>query len=70
MCLPPLSGFLDGQRSYFLTSDIDEFNAHRLRFGDMIRTGDIDSGVPDLCAIPAAQPRAPAACDRAAQERA
>ncbi len=34
--------FLDGQRSYFLTSDIDEFNAHRLRFGDMIRTGDID----------------------------
>src|SRR5260370_11247719 len=34
--------FLDGQRSYFLTNDIDEFNAYRLRFGDMIRTGDID----------------------------
>src|SRR5260370_34016867 len=34
--------FLDGQRSYFLTSDIEEFNAYRLRFGDMIRTGDID----------------------------
>jgi carboxyl-terminal processing protease len=34
--------FLDGQRSYFLTSDIEEFNAYRLHFGDMIRTGDID----------------------------
>src|SRR5947208_833189 len=34
--------FLDGQRSYFLASDIEEFNAYRLRFGDMIRTGDID----------------------------
>jgi len=34
--------FLDGQRSYFLANDIDEFSAYRLRFGDMIRTGDID----------------------------
>ena len=34
--------FLDGQRSYFLASDVDEFNAYRLRFSDMIRTGDID----------------------------
>ena len=34
--------FLDGQRSYFLASDIDEFNAYRLQFGDMIRTGTID----------------------------
>src|SRR5882762_7059781 len=33
--------FLDGQRSYFLANDIDEFSAYRLRFGDMIRTGDI-----------------------------
>src|SRR5882762_8316410 len=32
---------LDGQRSYFLANDIDEFSASRLRFGDMIRTGDI-----------------------------
>jgi carboxyl-terminal processing protease len=34
--------FLDGQRSYFLTSDVAEFNAYRLKFDDMIRTGDID----------------------------
>jgi carboxyl-terminal processing protease len=34
--------FLDGQRSYFLASDIDEFNTYRLQFGDMIRTGTID----------------------------
>src|SRR5438034_273811 len=34
--------FLDGQRSYFLANDIEDFNAYRLRFGDMIRTGDID----------------------------
>ena len=34
--------FLDGQRSYFLTSDINDFNAYRLQFGDMIRTGNIE----------------------------
>src|SRR5215471_15582928 len=34
--------FLDGQRSYFLASDISDFNIYRLRFGDMIRTGNID----------------------------
>jgi carboxyl-terminal processing protease len=34
--------FLDGQRSYFLAGDISEFNAYRLQFGDMIRTGNID----------------------------
>src|SRR5215469_16544136 len=34
--------FLDGQRSYFLTSDINDFNIYRSRFGDMIRTGNID----------------------------
>jgi carboxyl-terminal processing protease len=34
--------FLDGQRSYFLASDINEFNAYRFQFGDMIRTGNID----------------------------
>jgi carboxyl-terminal processing protease len=34
--------FLDGQRSYFLASDINDFNAYRLQFGDMIRTGNID----------------------------
>ena len=33
---------LDGQRSYFLASDIAEFESHRLRFDDMIRTGDIE----------------------------
>jgi len=34
--------FLDGQRSYFLASDIKEFDAYRLKFGEMIRTGNID----------------------------
>ena len=33
---------LDGQRSYFLASDIAEFESHRLRFDDMIRTSDIE----------------------------
>jgi len=33
---------LDGQRSYFLASDIADFQTHRLRFDDMIRTGDIE----------------------------
>lgn len=34
--------FLDGQHSYFLASDINEFNAYRYQFDDMIRTGEID----------------------------
>jgi carboxyl-terminal processing protease len=34
--------FLDGQRSYFLASDLAEFAPSRLRFDDMIRTGDIE----------------------------
>jgi carboxyl-terminal processing protease len=34
--------FLDSQRSYFLQSDINDFNAYRHQFGDMIRTGEID----------------------------
>jgi carboxyl-terminal processing protease len=34
--------FLDGQRSYFLQSDVSEFNSYRHQFGDMIRTGEID----------------------------
>jgi carboxyl-terminal processing protease len=34
--------FLDGQKSYFLASDINEFNAYRHQFGEMIRTGEID----------------------------
>lgn len=33
---------LDGQRSYFLAADITEFDTYRLRFDDMIRTGDIE----------------------------
>ncbi|MBM4216714.1 MAG: hypothetical protein FJ178_02515 [Gammaproteobacteria bacterium] len=33
---------LDGQKSYFLASDIAEFLAYRLRFDDMIRTGDLE----------------------------
>ncbi|NBU24764.1 MAG: hypothetical protein EBS39_03935 [Gammaproteobacteria bacterium] len=33
---------IDGQRVYFLASDIAEFAEWRLRFDDMIRTGDID----------------------------
>src|SRR5215472_15665222 len=34
--------FLDPQRSYLLTSDINEFSAYRYQFDDMIRTGNID----------------------------
>ncbi|MFZ9708944.1 MAG: carboxy terminal-processing peptidase [Steroidobacteraceae bacterium] len=33
---------LDGQRSYFLASDVEEFKPYALRFDDMIRTGDIE----------------------------
>jgi carboxyl-terminal processing protease len=36
--------FLDSQRSYFLQSDINEFNAYRFQFDDMIRTGAVDPG--------------------------
>src|SRR5579864_4613552 len=34
--------FLDGQRSYFLASDVNDFNVYRYQFGDMIRTGNIE----------------------------
>src|ERR1700756_798806 len=34
--------FLDGQRTYFLASDIEEFNSYGKQFGDMIRTGNVD----------------------------
>ncbi|HEX7417711.1 MAG TPA: carboxy terminal-processing peptidase, partial [Steroidobacteraceae bacterium] len=34
--------FLDGQRSYFLTSDLADFEQWRLQFDDMIRTGEIE----------------------------
>src|ERR1700761_4232681 len=34
--------FLDGQRSYFLASDIADFQAYRFKFDDMIRTGDVE----------------------------
>src|SRR5579862_7287826 len=34
--------FLDSQKSYFLQSDINEFNAYRFQFDDMIRTGAVD----------------------------
>jgi carboxyl-terminal processing protease len=34
--------FMDGQRSYFIAADIAEFEPLRLRFDDMIRTGEID----------------------------
>ena len=33
---------MDGQRAYFLASDIEEFGEWRMRFDDMIRTGDIE----------------------------
>jgi carboxyl-terminal processing protease len=35
---------LDSQRSYFLASDITEFSADRLKFDDMIRTGELEPG--------------------------
>ena len=34
--------FLDGQRSYFLAGDVADFQQYRLKFDDMIRTGEID----------------------------
>lgn len=34
--------FLDPQRSYLLSADINEFSAYRDQFDDMIRTGNID----------------------------
>src|SRR6202012_2391151 len=34
--------FLDSQRSYFLASDIAEFQAYKFKFDDMIRTGDVE----------------------------
>jgi carboxyl-terminal processing protease len=33
---------LDVQHSYFLASDIAEFNAYRMKFDDMIRSGDVE----------------------------
>jgi carboxyl-terminal processing protease len=33
---------LDGQRSYFLQSDVADFAPSRLKFDDMIRTGDLE----------------------------
>src|SRR5690606_25903033 len=33
---------LDGQRSYFLASDIAEFEKDKLRFDDMIRSGNME----------------------------
>ncbi len=35
-----------------------EFEPYRLKFDDMIHTGDIEPGLRDLRALPAAQPRA------------
>jgi carboxyl-terminal processing protease len=35
---------LDSQRSYFLASDIADFAGSRLKFDDMIRTGDLEPG--------------------------
>jgi carboxyl-terminal processing protease len=34
--------FLDAQHSYFLASDIAEFQPYRTKFDDMIRTGDVE----------------------------
>ena len=59
-----------GSASYLLQSDINDFNAYRYQFDDMIRTGDIDPAYRDLRPLPAAQPRAHAACARAAEHRA
>src|SRR5262245_39712444 len=33
---------LDGQRSYFLQSDLADFASSRLKFDDMINTGDLE----------------------------
>src|SRR5262249_47750520 len=34
--------FLDGQRSYFLASDVADFQQYKFKFDDMIRTGDVE----------------------------
>src|SRR6266850_4042545 len=34
--------FLDSQRSYFLATDIADFQAYKFKFDDMIRTGDVE----------------------------
>ena len=33
---------IDGQRSSLLASDVAEFDQYKLRFDDMIRSGDVD----------------------------
>src|SRR3984885_9156516 len=35
---------LDGQHTYFLASDLKEFEQWRFRFDDMIHTGDVEPG--------------------------
>ena len=35
---------LDGQHSYFLASDLKEFEQWRYRFDDMIHSGDVEPG--------------------------
>ena len=49
---------LDGMRSYFLASDIAEFEKYRYELDDAITTGKLEPGVRDLQSLPAAQPRA------------
>ncbi len=49
---------LDGQHSYFETSDIAAMQQWRNSFDDMIHTGELDPAYLIFCALPAAQPRA------------
>ena len=61
---------LDGQHSYFLASDINDFNAYRFLFDDMIRTGDIDPAYLIFARFQQRNRERIAARDRAAEYRA
>ena len=52
---------LDGARSYFLASDIAEFERYRYQLDDAVTDRRARAGVRDLQSLPGAQPRAHAA---------
>ncbi len=58
---------LDGARSYFLASDIADFERYRYQLDDAVTDGKLEPGVHDLQPLPAAQPRAHEVRARGAQ---
>ena len=57
-CSTAILESLDGARSYFLASDIAEFERYRYQLDDAVTSGKLDAGVRHLQPLPAAQPRA------------